>query len=157
MIPLPLPMIWGTYMKLVTKYQISAINSCCEKCAYMFNVPLISSNVFLQSSLHYFNWKLLKHINVTLLIVHIGKYMYDSRRLVIKFSVTCAGRWFSPGTPVSSTNKTDGHDATEILLKVTLNTITLTLCQCQLPSFLCWNWSTGRNHRPAQVTENLIT
>ena len=38
MIPLPLPMIWGTYMKLVTKHQISAINSCWEKCAYMFNV-----------------------------------------------------------------------------------------------------------------------
>ena len=38
MIPLPHPMIWGTYMKLVTKYQISAINSCWEKCAYMFNV-----------------------------------------------------------------------------------------------------------------------
>ena len=37
-----LPMIWGTYMKLGTKYQISAINSCWEKCnekwAYMFNV-----------------------------------------------------------------------------------------------------------------------
>ena len=33
-----LPTIWGTYMKLVTKYQISAINSCSEKCAYMFNV-----------------------------------------------------------------------------------------------------------------------
>ena len=33
-----LPTIWGTYMKLVTKYQISAINSCLEKCAYMFNV-----------------------------------------------------------------------------------------------------------------------
>ena len=31
-------MIWGTYMKLVTKYQISTINSCWEKCAYMFNV-----------------------------------------------------------------------------------------------------------------------
>ena len=33
---------WGTYMKLVTKYQMSAINSCWEKCdvkcAYMFNV-----------------------------------------------------------------------------------------------------------------------
>jgi hypothetical protein len=26
--PKTLPMIWGTYMKLVTKYQISAINSC---------------------------------------------------------------------------------------------------------------------------------
>ena len=37
-----LPTLWGTYMKLVTKYQISAINSCWEKCdkkcAYMFNV-----------------------------------------------------------------------------------------------------------------------
>jgi hypothetical protein len=37
------------------------------------------------------------------------------------------GWWFSPGTPVSSTNKTDCHDITEILLKVVLNTITLTL------------------------------
>jgi hypothetical protein len=39
-----LPKIWGTYMKLVTKYQISAINSCWEKCdekciyTCMFNV-----------------------------------------------------------------------------------------------------------------------
>jgi hypothetical protein len=29
----------------------------------------------------------------------------------------------SLGTPVSSTNKTDRHDITEILLKVALNTI----------------------------------
>jgi len=33
---------------------------------------------------------------------------------------------FSQGTPVSSTNKTDCHDVTEILLKVALNTIPLT-------------------------------
>ena len=32
-------------------------------------------------------------------------------------------RWFSTGSPVSSTNKTDCHDITEILLKVALNTI----------------------------------
>ena len=42
MAPKMLPTIWGTYMKLVTKYQISAINSCWEKCdekwVYMFNV-----------------------------------------------------------------------------------------------------------------------
>ena len=38
-----------------------------------------------------------------------------------------AGLWFSPDTQVSSTNKTDHHDITEILLKVALNTITLTL------------------------------
>ena len=37
------------------------------------------------------------------------------------------GRWFSPDTLVSSTNKTDSYDTTEILLKVALNTITLTL------------------------------
>jgi hypothetical protein len=36
------------------------------------------------------------------------------------------GRWFSPGTPVSSINKTDRHDITEILLKVALNTISRT-------------------------------
>jgi hypothetical protein len=35
-----------------------------------------------------------------------------------------AGRWFSPGTPVSSTNKTHHHDIAEILLKVALNTLT---------------------------------
>jgi hypothetical protein len=34
--------------------------------------------------------------------------------------------WFSPGTPVSSTNKTDRHDITDILLKVALNIINLT-------------------------------
>ena len=34
---------------------------------------------------------------------------------------TC--RWFSPSTPISSTNKTDSHDISEILLKVALNTI----------------------------------
>jgi hypothetical protein len=31
-------------------------------------------------------------------------------------------RWFSPGTPASSTTKTGRHDITEILLKVALNT-----------------------------------
>ena len=34
---------------------------------------------------------------------------------------------FSAGIPVSSTNKTDHHDITAILLKVALNTINLTL------------------------------
>jgi hypothetical protein len=33
------------------------------------------------------------------------------------------GQWFSPGTPVSSTNKTDHDDIAAILLKVALNTI----------------------------------
>jgi hypothetical protein len=33
------------------------------------------------------------------------------------------GQWFSPGTPVSFTNKTDSHDIAEIFLKVVLNAI----------------------------------
>jgi len=37
-----------------------------------------------------------------------------------------AGQWFSLGTPVSFTNKTDHHHIAEILLKVDLNTLTLT-------------------------------
>ena len=35
------------------------------------------------------------------------------------------GQWFSLGTSVSSTNKTDSQNITEILLKVALNTITI--------------------------------
>jgi hypothetical protein len=40
--------------------------------------------------------------------------------LVIRLAT---GRWFSPGTPVSSTNKTVSHNITDILLKVALSTI----------------------------------
>jgi len=37
--------------------------------------------------------------------------------------VSTISKWFSPGTPVSFTNKTDLHDIAEILLKVALNSI----------------------------------
>ena len=37
-----------------------------------------------------------------------------------------AGRWFPPGTPVSSTNNTDHYDIAEIFLKMAWNTIILT-------------------------------
>ena len=50
-----------------------------------------------------------------------------------------AGRWFSQSTLVSSTNKTDHHDITEILLKVALNPITLTLTLQSNTWFLCKN------------------
>ena len=42
-------------------------------------------------------------------------------------SLLVSDRWFSPGIPVSFTNKTDHCDITEIGLKVELNTINLTL------------------------------
>jgi hypothetical protein len=39
------------------------------------------------------------------------------------YQLLAHGRWFSPGTPASSTTKTGRHDIAEILLKVVLNTI----------------------------------
>jgi hypothetical protein len=39
------------------------------------------------------------------------------------YQLLAHGRWFSPGTPDSSTTKTVCHDIAEILLKVALNTI----------------------------------
>ena len=46
------------------------------------------------------------------------------------------GQLFSPGTLVSSTNKTDRHDITEIMLKVTLNTMNQS-CQCLCCHHFC--------------------
>jgi len=43
------------------------------------------------------------------------------------YQLLAHGRWFSPGTPASSTNKTGRHDITEIVLKVMLNTKKLKL------------------------------
>jgi hypothetical protein len=36
------------------------------------------------------------------------------------YQLLAHGRWFSPGTPASSTTKTGRHDIAEILLKVML-------------------------------------
>ena len=53
------------------------------------------------------------------------------------------GRWFSPGPPVSPTNKTNRHDVTEILLKVALNSIILTLyCPRNYLGCLCGTCNT---------------
>ena len=46
-------------------------------------------------------------------------------RILQKFGDFCIQSWFSLGTLVSSTNKTDHHNITEILLKVALNSINL--------------------------------
>jgi hypothetical protein len=56
--PKMLPMIWGTYMKLVTKYHISAINSCWEKCAEKYLGTDPSDSYFLFADLvgFYTHW-----------------------------------------------------------------------------------------------------
>jgi hypothetical protein len=60
--------------------------------------------------------------------VHFEVYSIQHVITFCQWLVT--GRWFSPGTLVSSTNK---YDITEILLKVALNTITMT------PQ--CYSWT----------------
>ena len=41
---------------------------------------------------------------------------------IIVYQLLAHGRWFSLGSPASSTTKTCRHDIAEILLKVALNT-----------------------------------
>jgi len=49
--------------------------------------------------------------------------VYSIQHYVIKFVSDLPGRLFSPSTPVSTTNKTNRHDITEVFLKVALTTI----------------------------------
>ena len=53
-------------------------------------------------------------------------YKNGCTRLAVKsdnvYQLLAKGRWFSPGTPASSTTKYGRHDITEILLKVAINT-----------------------------------
>ena len=61
--------------------------------------------------------------------MNILKSRYYALKILL-FYIVCqwltAGRCFSVDTPVSSTNKAVRHVITEIMLKVALNTITLT-------------------------------
>ena len=55
--------------------------------------------------------------------VNYKKGALDSQPQVIKvYQLLAQGRWFSHGTPASSTTKTGRHDIAEISLKVALNT-----------------------------------
>jgi hypothetical protein len=53
-----------------------------------------------------------------------GNYKKGCTRLAAAsdkvYQLLARGRWFSPGTPASSTTKTGRHDIAEILLKVAL-------------------------------------
>ena len=67
------------------------------------------------------------------------------------------GRWFSPGTPVSSTNKTDRHDITEILLKVALNTITLTTIQNTWITYHQSMYYATKSHLHNHIPHNIVS
>jgi hypothetical protein len=70
------------------------------------------------------------HKRHLLCLLHDDNFMQVTASLCamlqFAFPIPCGRSWFSPGTLVSSTNKTDQHDIPGIALKVALNTITLT-------------------------------
>jgi hypothetical protein len=90
--------------------------------------------------------------------------MHDHSFCWLAAGTSIKGRWFSPGPPVSATNKTDSHDITEILLKVALNTIKQTnkgkFSKIQVTENITYNeirqidcqlaetGGPGENHRP---------
>jgi hypothetical protein len=138
--PKTLPTIWGTYMKLVTKYQISAINSCWEKCAYMFNVyknqlympiynRIILSNYWWQKSGIWSQASYRYPISREAFFDPSDSYFlfaeewgYHKRALAHSSSCSYMEDMLCC-TLASSTTKTGRHDIAEILLKVALNTI----------------------------------
>jgi hypothetical protein len=73
----------------------------------------------------------MQSVSVTTNVVSSNPVQARCRRYNIMFIKFCqwllAGQCFNPDTTVSSTDKTDCHNIAEILLKVVLNTITLTL------------------------------
>jgi len=79
--------------------------------------------------------------------IPLRRFVLDATLCDEIYQLLAAGRWFSSGTPVSSTNKTNRHDIAEILLKVALNTyqsIDTWSSLCNLNSFAtyiiahCW-------------------
>jgi hypothetical protein len=65
------------------------------------------------------HWQPLPHNVVSIIPRHDKKGALDSQVQVIKFTSCFAahGRWFSSGTPASSTTKNGRHDIAEILFK----------------------------------------
>ena len=71
-------------------------------------------------------------------VYSVQHYVKNVIYIYIYYQWLATGRWFSLATSVSPTSKTDHDDITEILGKVALNTISITLT----PSI---TWNTGNN------------
>ena len=65
------------------------------------------------------NYKIASSVNTYMTLYLQNKTRSASNKV---YQLLAQGRWFSPGTPASSTTKTGRHDRAEILLKVALNT-----------------------------------
>jgi hypothetical protein len=114
------------------RFYFVVLHSCCVLKCYAFSfkvhklVPCYSKII----------WSCTQYINMRPSWPwSYGSWIYKIRvRCTTLYDIVCqclaTGWWFSPGPPVSSTNKTDRHYITEILLKVALNTIKPTIQLC---------------------------
>jgi hypothetical protein len=76
------------------------------------------------------------------------------------YQLLAHGRWFSSGTPASSTTKTGRHDIAEILLKVALkhqNQIKSNhLYPCPFLLTLCWNFTNSNTMYTERLEQTTI-
>ena len=66
--------------------------------------------------------KICKFIYIIYVITDYLISVISCKKVIKVYHLLAHGRWFSPGTPASSTTKTARHDIAEILLKVALTT-----------------------------------
>ena len=92
----------------------------------------------LQMTFTLWSWYL-PHPGLIMHVINASGMCLLSKLLFQKvYQLLAHGRWFSPGTPASSTTKTVRHDIAEILLKVALNTKkTIKLINLMKPIILC--------------------
>jgi hypothetical protein len=77
--------------------------------------------------IHIYNFACLLIIICTFAYYYSDGEVYSVQYYVKVSQWLATGRWFSQSTPFSSTNETGRRDIAEILLKVALNAITITL------------------------------
>jgi hypothetical protein len=110
--------------------------NCSDSVVYFWTVPTVWYILNCSDSVVYFVFHFMKAFSLqSRNIIYMGRR--GRVRMIVEITTLCdkvcqwlvSGLWIfpdTPGTPASSTNKTDPHGITEILLKVALSTIPLT-------------------------------
>jgi hypothetical protein len=132
---------------VLLKFQLSVlcfVDHYCSFCQFFFNhcIVRLSSDCGFWSPL----WDFKSYVNYlytpTFIFFKSCKWEWIWEHTLLRINILyktrfhkvcqwlATGRWFPPGTPVSSTNKTNLHDITEILLKMALNTINIKNSSC---------------------------
>ena len=95
----------------------------------LYNKSICITNIIGKLISNYANewFACLEFIHISLCLLYYTIMYNNNKKKCMRGLWLTAGRWFPPGTV---TNKTDRHDMAEILLKLALNFITVTLGLC---------------------------